>query len=58
MHWNRAMEEIPDLRENKIYSGMAFWAYGMGRACRKEYTGVRKGYRRNEYDKNNACIKQ
>ncbi len=34
-----------------------FGAYRMERACRKEYTGVRKGYRGNEYDKNNACIK-
>ncbi len=35
-----------------------FGAYRMERACRKEYTGVRKGYRGNEYDKNNACIEQ
>ena len=35
-----------------------FGAYRMERACRKEYTGVRKGYKGNEYDKNNACIEQ
>ena len=42
----------------KFTAGWPFGAYRIERACRKEYTGVRKGYRRNEYDKNNACIEQ
>lgn len=42
----------------KFTAGWPFRACRMEKACRNEYTGVRKGYRGNEYDKNNACIEQ